>query len=277
MTDLQALAGRPMPRRWHSRAILLIVLPAAGVYAAIQVLDLPFFRLAESSALFAVALAALVFTARAATPGAALLGALLAFCYGITPSFPHSSLWPLAATLALTLGASRLAKSRLAGKAHPHSRDAAQVAANLGAGALAGATLNSHGALAAHTAMLAALAELAADTLASELGQFSSRPPRMLLTGRIAAPGTDGAISLAGTAFGLLGAALVCTVGWWAFALPLPLIALALACGFAGMFIDSLLGQLLETSGILNNDAVNFLSNLAAVLAALWISVRIRA
>ena len=253
--------------------MLLLVLPFAGGYAGIQLINagagsLP---IAAGAAAFAIALGAVVLLARAATVGAASTGVLLAFCYGITPSYPHSLLWPLGAALALTLGCSRIGRNRKQQHApdEGHARDTAQVAANLGAGALAGAALNAHGALAAHTAIVAALAELAADTLASELGQLSPWPPRMLLTGRVAAPGTDGAISPLGTAAALAGAAAVATVGMWACALPMGLAGVAVVCGFGGMVLDSILGQLLERRSLLHNDAVNFLSNAAAATAAL--------
>jgi uncharacterized membrane protein len=46
--------------------------------------------------------------------------------------------------------------------------------------------------------------------------------------------------------------------------------AIAVAAGIAGIFIDSLLGAIPERHGWLNNDAVNALSTLAAVLLAAW-------
>ena len=263
---------------WQQRLILLVVLPAAGVYAAIQLSNAASLRPAAQAAAFAVVLGATVLAARAATFGAALLGMLLAFCYGIAPSYPHSALWPLTATLVLTLGASRVGRARKRSGDEGETtrgRDAVQVAANLGAGVLACAALNRYGALAAHTAVLAALAELTADTLGSELGQLSRQPPRMLLTGRIATPGVDGAISLPGSAAALIGALLVTAIGMWAFALPLRFAAVSLACGFAGMLFDSVLGQLLEQRRLLGNDAVNFLSCLTAMLAALWLGTRV--
>ena len=42
----------------------------------------------------------------------------------------------------------------------------------------------------------------------------------------------------------------------------------------AGLFVDSLLGALPERRGWLNNDAVNFLSSLAAAVLAAWIGSR---
>ena len=257
---------------WQSRAILLLVCPAAAVYAALQVVDSASTRLLAVGGACSLLFAAVVFAARAATPSAACLGALLACCFALTPSYPHSALWPLVAMLVLTLGASRIGRRRKQrqGTAEPRSgRTASQVAANFGVAALAGALMNRYGMVMAHAALLAALAEATADTLASELGQLASSPPRMLLTGKRVAPGVDGAISLPGTLAGLLGAALVSLLAAWCFALPWRYAAAGWAGGIFGLFFDSLLGQLMELRGWLNNDAVNFLSTLAAVLLTL--------
>ena len=65
----------------------------------------------------------------------------------------------------------------------------------------------------------AALAEATADTLASELGEVLGGPPLLLTTLRRVAPGTDGAISLAGTLAGASGAVLVVLVAVFALGL----------------------------------------------------------
>ncbi len=261
---------------WQSRAVLLAIVPAAAVYAAIQLIDVSSPRLAIASGTISALFAAIVYAARAATPAAALLGALLAFCYGLTPSYPHSALWPLAAMLVLTLGASRIGRrfKEAQGTAEPRrGRTASQVAANLGVGALAGSAINSHGMVLAHVALLAALAEAGADTLSSELGQLAKTPPRLLLTGKVVAPGTDGAISLPGTFAGLSGAGVLAAVCGWAFALSWQRCVIGWIAAVFGLFFDSLIGQLFERRGWLNNDAVNFLSTLAAAVVALTLGV----
>ncbi len=262
------------PPAWQSRAVLLLVCPAAAVYASLQGVQTASPHLIEGGALFSLLFAALVLLARAATRPAALLGALLAFCFALTPAYPHSPLWLLLAMLVLTLGASRIGRHRkeAQGTAEPrHGRTASQVAANLGVAALAGSLLYRNGMVLAHVAMLAALGEAAADTLASELGQLAAAPPRMLLTGRVAAPGTDGAVSVPGTLAGLAGAALLALLARWCFALPWWGCALGFGAAVFGLFFDSVLGQLLERRGWLNNDAVNFLSTAASAALALAI------
>jgi uncharacterized membrane protein len=274
---------------WQPRAVLLLVLPFAALYAFLQTVDVPSLHLLAFAAGVSATLAALTYFLRAATPAAACLGGLLAYCYVLTPSYPHSAFWLLLGTLVLTLGASRGNRKIRRGpkaaaveplhsavapqapeKERTRARSAAQVAANLGAGALCGALIPGYGEQLAHIALAAALAEATADTLASEIGSLSSAAPRMLLTGRRAEPGTDGAISLLGTVAAIFGAAAVGVLAVWLFALPTVCGVAAGAAGFAGMLVDSVLGQLLERRGWLHNDMVNFVSTLAA--AALGLS-----
>jgi uncharacterized protein (TIGR00297 family) len=271
--------ARPSTRSsWQPRAVLLLVLPIAALYALLQTVDVPSLSLLIFAGGVSAALAALTFAVRAARLPAACLGGLLAYCYALTPARPHSAFWLLLATLVLTLGATRFSRrlraSRVQDADEPeqerkHGRSAAQVAANLGVGALCGTLINSHGEVLAHVALAAALAEAAADTLASEIGSLSAGQPRMLLTGRRAAPGTDGAISLLGTFAAICGAAVIAVLSIWLFALPPRCALVAWAAGFAGMLFDSVLGQVLERRGWLHNDMVNFLSTLAAAGVAL--------
>src|SRR6202034_1479125 len=120
--------------------------------------------------------------------------------------------------------------------------------------------------------VVAALAEATADTLASELGEVLGGPPLLITSLRRVAPGTDGAISLAGTVAGTSGAAGVGMVAISTFGLRLGDALTAGLGAVAGLFVDSLLGATVERRGWLNNDAVNFLSTLAAsaIATATW-------
>ena len=119
--------------------------------------------------------------------------------------------------------------------------------------------------------VVAALAEATADTLASELGEVLGGPPFLVTTLRRVAPGTDGAVSLAGTVAGTGGAVLVVLVAMSTLGLR-PGDAIAAGLGaVGGLFVDSLLGATAERRGWLNNDAVNFLSTFAASVIALAI------
>jgi uncharacterized protein (TIGR00297 family) len=119
--------------------------------------------------------------------------------------------------------------------------------------------------------MLAVLCEAAADTVASEVGQVLGGAPRLLTNLQRVETGTDGAISIAGTAAGILAAILVAATGALTLGGGWRMASVACAGGLLGLFIDSLLGATLERRGRLNNDLVNFLSTASAAAAALGI------
>ncbi|MGB6975299.1 MAG: DUF92 domain-containing protein [Terracidiphilus sp.] len=281
---------------WQSKLVLLLVLPAV---AADVVLQAHWWLLADRPVTeWTLALSALLglaaFLSRAATTAAAFAGfalcAALMFATAPLPFAPwRTALVPVAVLLLLTSIATRLGRRRklALGTAEEKSgRNAAQVAANLGVAALVSNPLaqavlltlrwmpiTDSGLLFAPG--LAAIAEAAADTLSSEVGQLLSAQPRMLTTLRAAPPGTDGAISLGGTLVGAVAAALVAIAGTLALGGSTLLFLLTLAGALFGLFFDSLLGATLERRGWLNNDGVNFLSTLAAAAltlaaAALW-------
>lgn len=264
---------------WQSQAVLLVFLPVAGTWLTLTAGQE--WADARASVLQAVAIsvafAALVFSMRAATLGAALTGGVFtaALCME-TPGW-RTALWPLLALFVLTFAATRfgrLRKEALGTAEGRRGRTASQVAANLGVAVLAGMppVLERIGVFPAPrrilTAMLAAMAEATADTVSSELGQVLGGEPRMITTLRRVPPGTDGGISWAGTLAGCLAAAVVVAVGALALAMTRAEALIALGAAVAGLFFDSLLGAVVERRGWLNNDAVNALSTLAAAVLA---------
>ncbi len=270
---------------WQSQAVLLATVPLVAVWVVLEGGQLWYQNDAVlwQGAILATALAGLVSVTRAATPGAALTGAIFTAALWLQTPGLHTALWPLLALLVLTFSATRFGRRRkeaLGTAEARRGRHASQVAANLGVAALAGIPLSSvhilspttFNANAAMTAMIAAMAEATADTVSSELGQVLGGTPRLITNLRPVPAGTDGAISLAGTLSGCVAAGLVVAVAW--AALPLTRIdaAVALAAGIAGTLIDSLLGAIPERHGWLNNDAVNALATLAAALFAAWLT-----
>lgn len=96
----------------------------------------------------------------------------------------------------------------------------------------------------------------AADTLASEIGVLSSRPPRMIVTGRTVPRGTNGGVSLLGFGAAAVGALLVGLSGALSFDARTGLrfdgaVAwTALLVGVVGSVVDSVLGATFQFSGI---------------------------
>lgn len=181
----------------------------------------------------------------------------------------------LFAVFALTWIATRIGRSRKEslGLAEPkHGRGAMQVMANLSVGAICASLAISSGNVYLLGACVAALCEAAADTTSSEIGQTFARTPRLVSTLEPVPPGTNGAVSIAGTASGIASAVVVMTVAWGAIPLSMQVLWPSAACGILGMFVDSLLGATLERRGYLNNDAVNFLGTASAAGLALLLT-----
>ena len=277
---------------WQSKSILLAVLPFA---AASLVLQTHWWATQSPPvAIWALGLCGLlglvVLNLGAATRGGAFTGAVIAaslmFSTAIFPYRPwQTALVPVVAVFVLAYISTRLGRSqkeRLGTAERRHGRSASQVAANLGVTAivssevvqswLAGTNWFARATLAPMPLFavgLAALAEAAADTVSSEIGQVLGGRPRMMTTLRLVEPGTDGAISLAGTLAGVVAAGIVAAAGTLALSGGWEMFWIAGAGGLFGLFFDSLLGATLERRGWLNNDAVNFLSTISAAAFAL--------
>ncbi len=278
---------------WQSKLVLLVVLPfvATGVFLACFAWAVDPALVMWTTGLSAL-LGLITWKLRAATPAAAATGTLitasLMFSSGQQPYKPwHTALVPVLAVSLLAFAATRAGrreKERLGTAEAPRGRSAAQVAANLGVAALAGSEpvriwlwdsrwlpLRAHSANLIPAMALASLAEAAADTVSSEIGQVLGGRPRMITTLRAADPGTDGAVSAIGTLAGAIAAAVVAGAGCWALGGDRHLFVLSCAGAVFGLLFDSLLGATLERRGWLNNDAVNFLSTASAAVFALCV------
>jgi uncharacterized protein (TIGR00297 family) len=269
---------------WQSKLVLLVVLPVVGTDVVLETSywtgqdpAVVLWTLGLSALLGAVTWKLRAATARAAVTGAAIMANLMFS----TVKFPydpwHTAMVPVLAVSLLAFAATRIGrakKERLGIAEARKGRSAAQVAANLGVAALVASEAahiwmaERHGLGRAWipllAASLAAMAEAAADTVSSEMGQVFGGRPRMITTLRTAEPGTDGAISVAGTVAGIVAAGVVAGLGALALHGDAKLLLAAAGGGIFGLFFDSVLGATLETRGWLNNDAVNFLSTVSA-------------
>ncbi|MFP5207541.1 MAG: DUF92 domain-containing protein [Acidobacteriota bacterium] len=284
---------------WQSKLVLLVVLPAVATDVALKT---AWWR-AQAAPVAAwtlglsVLLGLVTWQLRAATPAAALTGSVLTaglmYSTLIYPYDPwHTALAPVLMVSLLAFVSTRWGraqKERLGTAEKRGGRAAAQVAANLGLAALVSSELMQSWTADMHgfprlglgqtpllAAGLAALAEAAADTVSSELGQVFGGQPRMITTMRRAAPGVDGAISAAGTLAGVAAAAIVSAAGMWALHGHALMFSVSCAGAVFGLLFDSLLGATLEQRGWLNNDAVNFLSTAGAATVALGLLAAVR-
>ena len=147
-------------------------------------------------------------------------------------------------------------------------RTASQVLANLGMAAFAALLYGITSAPIFIAAVAAALGEAAADTVSSEYGQASKERAVLITTWEEVPAGTDGGISFPGTIAGVFAATAISLVCLAVGLLTWQWFWIVTLSAVLGMIADSLLGAALERKGILNNDAVNFLSTLIAAGAA---------
>jgi uncharacterized protein (TIGR00297 family) len=279
---------------WQSKLVLLLVLPCTGAGLVLQTQwwGMQFPSVAVWTIGASLLLALVVLKLRAATLAGAFTGAVItASLMFSTVTFPYrpwqTALPPVLAVSLLAWIATKVGrekKERLGTAEKRHGRSAEQVAANLGVAAIvcfdqvrpwmANTRWFSRETLVAVLLIapgLAALAEAAADTVSSEIGQVMGGRPRMITTLRAVDAGTDGAVSLAGTLAGVIAACIVAGIGTLALRGSIGVFWVSCAGGVFGLLFDSLLGATLERRGWLNNDAVNFLSTASAAAFALGV------
>ena len=147
-------------------------------------------------------------------------------------------------------------------------RNGWQISANLGVAVLAALMFGSTGKGAWLTAAVAALAEAASDTVASEIGQTLSQTALLITTWESVPAGTDGGITIAGTLSGVAAGMTIAAIARFSGLLPPTRFWIPVAAGVLGMLVDSLVGAVLQRRGWMNNDAVNFCSTLVAATTA---------
>ena len=148
-------------------------------------------------------------------------------------------------------------------------RNARQVLANLAVAAAASCAYAVTGGRLWLLAMTSALAEAAADTAASEIGQSRSQTAFLVTNWKRVAAGTDGGVTLAGSCAAAVAGVVIAVTAAAGGLVPWRQCWIPAAAGFAGMLVDSLLGATFQRKGWMSNEAVNLFGTLAAALAIL--------
>jgi uncharacterized protein (TIGR00297 family) len=221
-----------------------------------------------------VLFAALGRLVRGVTTGGAIAGAVVCFLVLLAGGVPAFA--ALFSVFVLTWLSTRIGYSRKQGIGTAEDRagrNALQVLANLGAAAGCAILLLLFGYKASLlVAMIAALAEPAADTVSSEIGQTSTGTARLITTWQAVPHGTNGAITFVGTIAGAIAAGVVALLFTIWKGLGPRFAVVCSAAGILGMLADSLLGATIENRGWLGNNAVNFISTLIAAAIAFLIA-----
>jgi uncharacterized protein (TIGR00297 family) len=221
-----------------------------------------------------VAVAWLGYRARTVTASGAIMGGIIGATIAATSGWPGWALLVatfLAASISSRLG---LRRKTLLGIAEERGgrRGAGNAIANTGIATVASALSlfmgAPHGAL---VAFAAALAAGGSDTIASEIGKAWGRQTYLVSTLKPVPPGTPGAMSLEGTAAGIVGALVLAGIAIAVELVPATTLVPIVLGATAGSLAESFLGATLEPTGILNNDMLNFLNT--AIAAAVAVAV----
>jgi len=216
--------------------------------------------------------------ARTVSIGGAIAGAIIGIVIFAALGWPGWGLLMvtfIAASVASRMG---LKRKTLLGVAEDRGgrRGVGNAIANTGVATIAAALVVStaHPERAAW-AFAAALAAGGSDTIASEIGKAWGRTTWLVTSWRRVPPGTSGAMSMEGTAAGIVGALMLASIaiafGIVSYAALAPLVIAATA----GALVESALGATLEAPGVLNNDMLNFINTAVAALVAVGFCLRL--
>lgn len=207
---------------------------------------------------------------RGVNPSGMFAGALI--CLILLCSAGPGAFLVLFSLFVVTWIATRLGRSlkqTLGTAERREGRTAAQVLANLSVAAVCGLVYAMRADPVWLVAIVAAMAEVATDTVASECGQAFSREARLITTFERVPAGTDGGISIAGTVFGVGAGLVIGLLGVVCGLVPTRLLWVPVAAGALGMLADSVLGAWLERRRWLNNEQVNLASTVIAAAIGL--------
>jgi uncharacterized protein (TIGR00297 family) len=200
--------------------------------------------------------------------GGTVIGAVI-YAAGGAPAWALLFTTFVVASVTSRLGLERKALLGIA-EEHGGRRGAGNAFANCGVAAVAAlAAVATPHPVQAWIAFVAALTAGGSDTVASEIGKAWGRATFLVPSLTRVRPGTPGAMSLEGTAAGLVAAfafgALAGELGLIAANTILPVVIGA----SAGALVESALGATLEAPGIVNNDVLNFINTAVAAAVAL--------
>jgi uncharacterized protein (TIGR00297 family) len=147
--------------------------------------------------------------------------------------------------------------------------------ANVGPGAFfAVLVITTHHQNAFLTAFVASFAEAAGDTVSSEIGQWLAPDAYLITSFRRVRVGVNGAVSLVGSAAGMLAAAVMVALAWGLGLLSAGGAGIALVASAAGNVADSVLGATIEQRGLVTNGVVNFAGTALAGALAFALTMR---
>ncbi|MGH9529159.1 MAG: DUF92 domain-containing protein [Terriglobales bacterium] len=216
-----------------------------------------------------IAFALMAFIARAVTRVGAVAGAVVCFLLCAGAGFPALAALMavfVMAWLSTKIGYPKKLKFGTAEKIG--GSNALQVFANLGVAAFCAGIYAFTISPILLLAIAASLAEAAADTVSSEVGQLSTEKVHLITSWAEVPAGTDGGVTALGTVSGLAAALAVSAVCVAGRMVPLKRIGIPIIAALCGTVADSFLGALFERKKLMNNDLVNFLGTLIAALIA---------
>jgi uncharacterized protein (TIGR00297 family) len=182
----------------------------------------------------------------------------------------------LGALFAMTWASTRLGyrhKLALGLAERRDGRNALQILSNLAVAASSSVAFGATGNRVWLIATVAALAEAATDTVASEIGQYRTSTARMITTWKQVPAGTDGGLTISGSVAGVAGGVVIAAVAVLAGIIVPREAWIPSVAGTAGMLFDSILGATLQRRGRLSNQSVNFYATLAAAALAYAIAI----
>ena len=118
-------------------------------------------------------------------------------------------------------------------------------------------------------AFVAALTAGGSDTVASEIGKAWGRRTFLATNMRPVRAGTPGAMSLEGTAAGLIGAGVLAAGGAALGLVSWDVVVAIVGAATIGAFVESILAALFERRGVVNNDVLNFVNTATAAYVAI--------